>query len=89
MKIKLKITKQVKKDGTKTVWIDESIKTENATEQQHKYATNDDTVKWFRRLGGSETVTRSYTSHGYVVTLLVSTSPDKQKRTIRDYTFTS
>jgi hypothetical protein len=87
MKITLKTTKQVKKAGTKTVFITVEETTEQVTEQQHKNATCEDTCKWFRRLGGSETLTREYTCRGYLVTKLVSTSPDKEQRTIREYTF--
>ena len=57
------------------------------TEEQHRLTTNEDTVKWFRRLGGSETVTRGYTYAGYVVVKLVSTSPDKDSKTVREYKF--
>jgi len=80
-------TKQVKKPNTKTVWLTESVETEEVTLSQHNKATNDGTLKWFRRLGGSETVTRSYTCVGYLPTKVVSTGPDKQERTIREYEF--
>ena len=86
-KITLTTTKQVKKDGTKTVWINDNVKTEKVTKEYHDNATEDDCLKFFRRLGGSESVTREYTCSGYLVTQVVSTSPDKQKRTIRNYKF--
>ena len=86
-KITLKTTKQVKKDGTKTVWINDSVKTEKVTKEHHDNATSQDTRRFFKSLGGSESVTREYTCSGYLVTQVVSTSPDKQKRTIRNYKF--
>ena len=40
----------------------ELSKTENIiTSKQHNLTTNDDTCKWFRRLGGSESKTMAYT----------------------------
>jgi translation initiation factor 2B subunit (eIF-2B alpha/beta/delta family) len=71
----------------KTTWNVESIEKELCTESEHRNATNDDTIKFFKRLGGKESVTRSYTRVGYVVTKIVSTSPDGENRTIREYKF--
>ena len=73
--------------NTKTTYIVDSKKIETVTEKQHHLTTCDDTVKWFRRLGGSETVQRSYTSAGYLVTKLTSLSPDRQTKVIREYKF--
>ncbi len=55
--------------------------------RQYNNITNDETLKFFRRLGGSETATRNYTSRGYNVTKLISTSPDKSTRVIREFNF--
>lgn len=55
------------------------------TETQYNNITNDDTLKWFRRLGGTETATRGYTERGYNVVKLISTSPDKKTRIIREF----
>jgi len=57
------------------------------SEQQYNNIVGDDTLRFFRRLGGSESATRGYTSCGYVITKLVSTSPDKSRRTIRTFKF--
>lgn len=54
----------------------------------HRNITSDDTLRFFRRLGGSETAIRSYTSAGYIVTRLISTSPDRQVRKVRRFTIT-
>jgi len=57
------------------------------TETQYNNITSDDTLKWFRRLGGTETATRGYTERGYNVVKLISTSPDKETRVIREFSF--
>mgnify|MGYP000948769275 CR=1 FL=1 len=80
-------TKLEKKAGTKNAYKEVSKEVTEVTERQYKLTTNDDTIKWFRRLGGSQSVTRGYTYAGYVVIKLVSTSPDKQNKTIREYKY--
>jgi hypothetical protein len=85
--ISLKTTKQEKKEGTKTVFVTVSTETKNVTKQHHQNATEKDCLQFMRRLGGTETVTRGYTSQGYFIVKVVSTSPDKQNRTIREYDF--
>ena len=45
----------------------------------------DDTLAWFRRLGGSETAQRSYTSQGYIVTTLISSNPDRTIKKVRSF----
>lgn len=80
-------TELEKKAGTKNAYKEISKEVNEVTEEQHRLTTNDDTVKWFRRLEGSETVTRGYTYAGYVVVKLVSTSPDKESKTVREYKF--
>lgn len=87
MKITLTKTQLVKNPNTKTTYLVDSIETSEVTETEHQLATCDDTVKWFRRLGGSESVQRAYTCRGYVVVKVVSTSPDRQRKTIREYKF--
>ena len=86
-KIVLTETRLIKNPNTKTTYRVESKEVKEVTERQHYLTTNDDTVKWFRRLGGSESVQRGYTKQGYKVTKLVSTSPDKQNKVIREYKF--
>jgi hypothetical protein len=88
--VKIELTKvdYVRKPGTKTAWLETERVVEDCTEREHRLATSDDTLKWFRRLGASESVTRAYTCAGYVPVRVVSTSPDKTMRTIREYKFT-
>ena len=85
-KYHISISHYQKKAGTKTVWELQSATEEEITGEQYKNATSDDTIRFFRRLGGSETVTRGYTAAGYIITKIVSISPDRQKKTVRDYT---
>lgn len=82
LKIKL-----VKNPNTKTTYLEESRGVEEITETQYKNICSDDTLKWFRRLGGSESAERGYTCRGYKVVKLTSTSPNKQSKTIREFKF--
>ena len=54
---------------------------------QYNNITNVDTLKWFRRLGGSETAKKNYTSRGYMITKLTSTSPDRTIKVVREFNF--
>jgi hypothetical protein len=54
---------------------------------QYNNITNVDTLKWFRRLGGSETAKKNYTSKGYMITKLTSTSPDRTIKVVREFNF--
>jgi len=87
MNIILSTIKQVKKQGTKTVWINEEVLREDITQTQYLNITSKDTLSFFRSLGGSETATKVYTSRGYNVVKLVSTDPWKTQRTIREFDF--
>jgi hypothetical protein len=87
IQITLTETRLTKNPNTKTTYIVESNKVEPITEKQHFLYF--DSVKFFRRLGGSESITNSYTCSGYVGTKLVSTSPDKQTKVIREFKFES
>jgi hypothetical protein len=77
----IQLTETRIENGAKT------IETKEIDMRQYNNITNDDTLKWFRRLGGSETATRNYTSRGYNVTKLISTSPDKSIKVIREFNF--
>ena len=88
IRIELTTTRQIKNPNTKTTYITESVTTEEVTQKQHGLATSKETLQWFRRLGGSETAQREYTCAGYLVTRLISTSPNKRDRIIREYKFT-
>ena len=79
------ITTLEKKEGTKTVWIETSKKTENYTQQQYK--NNVEAKNFFKSLGGYERQEKSYTKKGYIVTQIVSIRPDRQAKTIYKFKF--
>lgn len=88
MRITYRQITQEKKPGTKTVFTETDRTTwKRITKQTHDNITNEGTQKYFRRLGGSETATYSYTPAGYYITSLVSTSPDKEVKYIRQFRF--
>ena len=80
-------TEMLKNPNTKTTYILESEKTENITREQYVRIVGDDTLKWFRRTGGSETAIKGYTCRGYLTTRLTSTSPSKETKIIRTFKF--
>tara|TARA_R110002020_G_scaffold375787_1_gene586982 strand:- start:3831 stop:4097 length:267 start_codon:yes stop_codon:yes gene_type:complete len=87
--MKIKMTKQEyqKIKNTKTSYKLTSNTIEDIDNTTYGRITKDETLKWFRRLGGSETAQRSYTCRGYNITKLISTSPDKQTKIIRTFQF--
>jgi hypothetical protein len=87
IRIELKETRLEKNPNTKTTYIKESEENKVITKQQYNNITNEDTIKFFRRLGGSEYIERGYFSCGYGIYKIVSTSPDRQSKTIREFEF--
>lgn len=87
--IELTETRQTKNQRTKSSYINESVEVKIIDSLQYSRIVSDETCKWFRRLGGSETKTMSYTCNGYCCTKLISTSPDRNIKVIREFTFTS
>ena len=63
----------------------DEVETKTVSEEFHRNMTSDDTLKFFRRLGGSETVTREYTAWGYIVCRVVSTNPDRTIKHVREF----
>ena len=84
--ITLTQTNQVLKDGTKTVFITEEVSSEKEISEEvyNNYITS---APFFRGLGGSETLTKGYTSSGYKVVKIVSKNPSKDVKTIREFNF--
>ena len=87
MKITMTRTELEKNPNTKTTYFTKEVETEEITEKAYNRITGDDTLKWFRRLGGTETAQRGYTCRGYNITRLTSTSPDRQTKIIRTFKF--
>lgn len=57
--------------------------TKTITEEKYNNMTSKETIKFFRGLGGTEKVTRK----GGKVIKLVSISPSREKRVIRNFKF--
>ena len=80
-------TEYIKNPNTKTTYIEMNKEVNEIFDKEHYLTTNDNTIKYFRRLGGKETVTRDYTCAGFKVVKLVSASPDKESKIVREYKF--
>ena len=68
---------------------DNSVQISLLTERQYNLTTSKETLKAFRRFGGSETAQKCYTSLGYTTYKLTSKSPDKTLSTVREFKFYS
>ena len=77
--------RQEKKPGTKTVWVEVSREVEELTREEAQTLSNNllSSIGFMKRLGGKEHKVMGYTSAGYILCELVSTSPDRENRTIR------
>ena len=66
-------------------WKTKASKVEITTIDQKTYNNifSKETQVFFRSLGGYERATKSYTTAGYIVTNLISISPDKTTKTVR------
>lgn len=73
------------KEGTKTVYELVETTVTNITEEVYRNITDNTTLKFFRRLGGTETATKCYTSKGYKITQLTSKNSDRTKKIIRSF----
>lgn len=57
------------------------------TQNEYNLLTDKDTISFFRKLGGTETVKRHYTNQGYKITYLSSISPNKEIKIVRNFKF--
>lgn len=80
-------TEYIKNPTTKTTYIQTSKEVSEVFEKEYYLTVNDKTVKYFRRLGGFETLTRAYTFAGFKVVKHISTSPDKKYKVLREFKF--
>lgn len=71
----------------KNTYVEVSKEVKEIFEKEYFLTTNDNTIKYFKRLGGRETVTRGYTCAGFKIVKLVSTSPDKETKIVREFNF--
>jgi hypothetical protein len=63
------------------------LETREITGREYNNITSAETLRFFRRRGGSETVQRSYTSRGYKVTKLTSINPGRTTKVERFFKF--
>jgi len=70
-------------------WQTKPIKTETGqlTDEQYRNTVSEDTQRFFRRLGCSETAEKSYTCAGYNITRLTSCNPDRTEKHVREFSF--
>ena len=80
-------SKQELKAGTKTVFVETSKEVTQITEKEFKNITCKDTLSFFRRLGGTETVSKCYTCYGYVPYKVVSKNPTRDEKIVRTFNF--
>lgn len=73
------------KNGTKTSYIETDRKESIFNELQYRNCV--EASPFFRRLGGSETQQRTHTSKGYNVFRIISKSPDRTMKTVREFNF--
>ena len=83
-KIICKTTHKVK-SGKVTYKQTGEVEIHEMTETQYKNCI--EAKSFFKNLGGLESHTKSYTSFGYCVTKIKSTSPDRENQTIREFSF--
>ena len=86
MRITYKETRQ-RKTGKVTYTTYKEKPWKRISEQEYKRRTSDGTLAFFRSSGGSEYVVREYTFAGYLITSLVSKSPDRDEKVIREFRF--
>ena len=71
------------KQGSK--WITTEIESKTISKEFYNNITDERAIRFFRNLGGIETVQRNYTKMGYIPVRILSTSPDRQRRIIRTF----
>ena len=76
-----------KKEGTKNAYMQIDKNISIVSEHQHKMETCPTTAKAFRRCGGSEYALYNYTPLGYKCTKVISKSPSRDYKIIREYKF--
>lgn len=71
----------------KTTYKQFKQKVKEIDQKTYDNIVSDDTLKWFRRLGGSETAVKGYTCAGYCTIKLTSTSTDKSEKVVHEFNF--
>ena len=71
------------KRGSKWFTVESEQKT--ISKQFYNNITDEKAIRFFRNLGGIETVQRNYTKMGYIPVRILSTSPNRETRIIRTF----
>lgn len=73
------------KQGSK--WVTVETEEKEITREHYRNIIDPQATKFFRNLGGIETIQKNYTCFGYIPYRILSTSPDRQTRIIRTFKF--
>lgn len=85
--MKIQLTQIVYRADKKGIWREKETEKREISENEYNLLTNKDTLKFFRKLGGNETIKKTYTYNGYCITYLSSTSPDRGIKIVRKFKF--
>ena len=77
----------IEEEKTGSRWKETGRETELIDLIHYANCVSPDTIRFFKNLGGSERVERSYTKRGYIATQVTSTNPSRDRRTIRRFAF--
>lgn len=78
-------TENQEKQGSK--WVTVETETKKITKEFYRNIVDPQAIRFMRNLGGIETIQKNYTCFGYIPVRILSTSPSKEKRTIRTFKF--
>lgn len=78
-------TENQEKQGSK--WVTVETETKEITKEFYRNIVDPQAIRFMRNLGGIETIQKNYTCFGYIPVRILSTSPSKEKRTIRTFKF--
>lgn len=66
-------------------WITTETETKTISKSFYYNLIDERAIRFFRNLGGVETVQRNYTKMGYLPVRILSTSPNRETRIIRNF----
>lgn len=66
-------------------WITTETETKTILKSFYNNLVDEKAIRFFRNLGGIETVQRDYTKMGYLPVRILSTSPNRETRIIRTF----
>ena len=78
-------TEKFEKVGTQ--WKINPTQTETKIIPEEWYKNMVNSKGFFRNLGGYERHEKSYTCHGYIVSRIISISPDRKNKSVYSYNF--